>query len=693
MSDDPDRLVAEPPPDAGDPAPAEELPARGRVATLWRRIVLTWRYHGPWSVAFRIVSFPLRYTPLRDRLGVPRLVDPTAYQAQRWYRVHGKPVAIVIASYRDAERVQALVRSIRATTPADRVRIIVADDCSGPEHVAALHAIPGIEIVEGERNGGFAANVNRGLRAAGDELDVVVLNSDMIARRHWLATLQYSSREADYVGIVGAKLLYPDGKIQFAGTVRNLGAPQWFDHRYRFKPANFGPSTIAQPVLAVTGACMYLRRSLIDEIGEFDERYPMAYEDVDYCLRCWQSGHRVTFAPSAVLVHHESVTRGTDVGGRERESQRQFWARWGEFLDARPARTPEGRLRVVYVTEDTGIGGGHRDIFEHLNGLADRGHEVALYSLAGTPEWFDLRVPVHSFEDYSELVDALSPLDAIKVATWWNTAAPVWLASTRHGIPVYFVQDIETSYYPDDEYVRNCVLASYRHEFRYMTISSWNRDRLRELGLDAELIAPGIDLGNFRPRPDVPRRRDMLLALGRSNPLKNLPLTLDAWHALPAPRPQLRLFGIEPQLAEGVPEIVYEQAPSDARVNELMCEATIFVQTSIHEGFCLPALEAMATGAAVVCTDAHGNRDFCVDGLNCLMPASRTDDVRAAIERLLADPGLCERLGRAGMQTAADYAWDRRLDALESFLEDVATPRRVDMDAIEAAAAAAAASG
>ena len=677
-------------PEAGELQETVE-PPRGPLAKLWRRIVLTWQYHGPWSVAVRIVTFPLRYTPMRDRLGVPRLIDPTSYQAQRWYRANGEPVVVVIPSYRDADSVRALVRSIRETTPAEHVRIIVADDASGPEHLAALRAIEGIEIVEGDRNAGFAANLNRGLRAAGDELDVVVLNSDVIARRNWLAVLQYCSREADYVGIVGAKLLYPDGKIQFAGTVRNLGARQWFDHRFRFKPANFGPSTIAQPVLAVTGACMYLRRSLIDEIGEFDERYPMAYEDVDYCLRCWESGHRVTLAPAAVLVHRESVTRGTDVGERERESQRQFWARWGDFLDARPVRNADGRLRVVYVTEDTGVGGGHRDIFEHLNRLAARGHEVALYSLAGEPDWFDLHVPVHTFEDYTDLVDALAPLDAIKVATWWNTAAPVWLASTLHGIPVYFVQDIETSYYPDDEHVRNCVLASYRHEFRYMTISSWNRDRLRELGLDAELIAPGIDLENFRPLPGVARRRDMLLAVGRSNPLKNFPMTLAAWRGLPAPRPQLRLFGVEPELAADEPGVVYEQAPTDARVNELMCEAAIFVQTSTHEGFCLPALEAMATGAAVVCTDAHGNRDFCVDGENCLMPASRTEDVRAALARLLADPALCERLGRAGIETAAGYAWERRIDMLERFLVDVATPRRVDLDAIDAAAAAAAA--
>jgi glycosyltransferase involved in cell wall biosynthesis len=73
------------------------------------------------------------------------------------------------------------------------------------------------------------------------------------------------------------------------------------------------------------------------------------------------------------------------------------------------------------------------------------------------------------------------------------------------------------------------------------------------------------------------------------------------------------------------------------------------------------------------------------------MPASRTEDVRAALAKLLADPALCERLGRAGIETAADYAWERRIDTLERFLVDVATPRRVDLDAIEAAAAAAAA--
>ena len=69
-------------------------------------------------------------------------------------------------------------------------------------------------------------------------------------------------------------LLYPDGRIQAAGAHRNLGALEWFDHRYRFKRPDYGPAAVPDDALAVTGAAMYLRRSLIDRLGEFDESFP-----------------------------------------------------------------------------------------------------------------------------------------------------------------------------------------------------------------------------------------------------------------------------------------------------------------------------------------------------------------------------------------------------------------------------------
>jgi GT2 family glycosyltransferase len=650
----------------------------GQFSNLPRRIYLTYRYHGIGSVLLRVLTFPLRFTPLGRYVNSDRQTRIRQSRAIAWYRRRGKPVTVLIPSYRDATHVARLVRSIRRTTRRARVRIIVCDDASGEEHLARLRAIRGIEVIAGAHNAGFAANVNRGIRAADPARDVVVLNSDTVARRGWLACLQHAAVTGDRAGVVGAKLLYGDGRIQFAGTVRNRAAPEWFDHRYRFKPADWGPANVSQPVLAVTGACMYIRRELLDQIGGFDEAFPMAYEDVDYCLRAWSAGYRVLYCPEAELGHLESFTRGTEVGERERTSQQVFWERWRDFFDARPVHSSSGALRVVYVTQDTGIGGGHRVIFEHLNQLADRGHEVELWTLTEAPDWFDLRVSVRSFRNYRDLSRALSPVQAIKVATWWETSEAVWEASVHHGIPVYFVQDIEAAYYRDSETARSKVMASYRNEFRYLTTSSWNAEQLDRLGLDAELISPGIDLERFKPLSDTPRRTDMLLGVGRSNPLKNFPLTLRAWRALPEPRPELCLFGIEPELVHDVGGTRYVTGPSDTEVNRLLNEATAFIQTSDHEGFCLPILEAMATGCPVICTDAHGNRDFCEHDRNCLMVAADTESVRSAVVRVLEDSGLRERLGQAGLATAAEYAWSGRIDALVHFLEEIARPRRVE---------------
>jgi GT2 family glycosyltransferase len=647
---------------------------QGRIADLWRRGRLTLQYHGPKELAFRLVTAPLRPTPLGKRLGHGRRYGAEEARARRWYQDEGRPVTVVIPTYGDPGLVEQAVASIRKTTDRKRVRVVVVDDGSDAAHQERLRRLRGARVELLGENVGFARAVNRGLALAPPGDDLVVLNSDVIAERGWLERLQYIAHREERIGIVGPKLLYADRRIQSAGSYRNLGAPEWFDHRYRFKEASHPEANLIAPVLGTTGACMYIKRAAFDAIGPFDEAYGMAYEDMDYCLRGWVEGWRTYYAPRATLLHLESQTRPTEPGARELESQRYFWQKWGAFLDERSVRTPDGRLRVVYVTEDTGVGGGHRDIFEHLNRLAARGHDARLFSLGEAPDWFPLDVPTHTFEDYDELARELDEHDAIKVATWWNTASPVWLASMRRGIPVFFVQDIETSYYPDDPEMQAHVMGSYRHEFHYMTISGWNRERLAELGLTAAMVPPGIDLDTFKPLPAVARRDDMLLALGRTNPLKNLPLTIDAWNALGERRPELVMFGIEPHLgpAHGA---TYVERPSDEGVNELFNQATVFVQTSTHEGFCLPPLEAMATGGAVVCTDAHGNRDFCVDGTNCLIPDPTVESVSGAIGRLLADRGLRERLGAAGIQTAADFAWERRIDELEGFLEGLVPQR------------------
>jgi GT2 family glycosyltransferase len=637
---------------------------RAVLGGLPRRGWLTLRHLGPREFGHRLVILPGRLLPSRRPAEDSAMVSA----ARGWYAKRSQPVAIVIATYGDPSLVKAAVRSIRATTRRSMVRVIVADDGSDRRHLRRLRRIRGIELVEGSDTRGFAANCNRGIDRLRAGEDLVLLNSDVIAHESWLEGLQYTAYRARDAGIVGPKLLYADGTIQSAGSVRNADAPEWFDHRYRFKPASHPPANVVAPCLATTGAAMYVRRECLEAIGgRFDEAYGMAFEDTDWCLRAWDAGWRVYYCPFSTLTHLESKTRGMVQGERELASQRLFWERWRAWLDERAVTDADGGLRIVYVSEDTGVGGGHRVVFQHLVALQDAGHHVELWSLGERPGWFDLGdIPVRSFASYLELEAALEPIAAIKVATWWVTAETVWPASVRHGIPAYFVQDIETSYYDHDPGIHGRILDSYRLEFHYLTTSGWNAERLREMHIAARVAPPGIDPGRFFPRDDVERRDDVVLALGRTDPLKDFALTRSAWAALPEPRPELWLFGIEPALADA-PGIRYVERPPDEQVNELLNTATVFVQTSRHEGFCLPILEAMAAGVPVVCTDADGNRDFCRDGENCLMPEPSPEAVAAAIRCLLEDAALCERLVAAGLETAAAYAWPARAADVQRF--------------------------
>jgi glycosyltransferase involved in cell wall biosynthesis len=278
---------------------------------------------------------------------------------------------------------------------------------------------------------------------------------------------------------------------------------------------------------------------------------------------------------------------------------------------------------------------------------------------------------VHSFDDYEDLVEALSEVDAVKVATWWETAEPVWLASVRRGIPVYLVQDIETSYYPGPEQrqAQNAVLASYRPEFRYLTTSPWNVDRLTELGHPSTFISCGVDRETFHPL-GLERRDGVLLAVGRSHHLKNLELTIDAWRAMPEPRPELWLYGIEPELGDKY-GVRYIEKPSDPEVNELYNQATVFVQTSRHEGFCLPLLEAMSAGAPTVCTDAHGNRGFCQDGVNTIVAEQSVGAVSSALTKLFGDAALREQFRAEGLRTAEELDSRDRGEPLERFFQSL----------------------
>ena len=188
-----------------------------------------------------------------------------------------------------------------------------------------------VEIRPGPFN--FSAAVNRGV-ALSDAPLVLLLNNDIeTIEPSWLkemvACLDYPG-----AGIVGAKLLYPDRTLQHAGVIAGLGgyAGHWHIGRPDDEPGPLGRLAFRQSLSVVTGACLLVRRACFEAMGGFDaEAFPVAYNDVDFCLRAGAAGWRVVWTPFARLVHHESATRGSD----EEEANRARHAREKAALRAR----------------------------------------------------------------------------------------------------------------------------------------------------------------------------------------------------------------------------------------------------------------------------------------------------------------------------------------------------------------------
>ena len=136
------------------------------------------------------------------------------------------------------------------------------------------------------------------------------LNNDIeVIEPDWLDELIRWAQRPD-VGIVGAKLLYPDRTIQHAGVVFGLGlVGHIFARAVEGESGVFGSSESYRNYLAVTGACQIMRKDVFRQLGGYDERFRLSFSDVVLCMEAWKAGLRVVYTPYARLVHHESYTR------------------------------------------------------------------------------------------------------------------------------------------------------------------------------------------------------------------------------------------------------------------------------------------------------------------------------------------------------------------------------------------------
>jgi GT2 family glycosyltransferase len=243
----------------------------------------------------------------------------------------GLDFSIVIPVYNREDLTQQCLATLPPTLAgAGLGEVIVVDNGSEPATAAVLAAHPWVRVIRNERNLGFAAACNQGTRAANGRY-VVHLNNDTVGHDGWLANMLRVFAEEANVGIVGARLLFPNGTLQHAGVVSGptrLGPEGAIPYHALWGwPGDFPAAQVRTDFDAVTGACLVMERDLYLALGGFDETYWNGYEDVDLCYKVRAHGLRVVYEPTAVLVHYESQS-GIQRKRRVLHNVRELAERW-----------------------------------------------------------------------------------------------------------------------------------------------------------------------------------------------------------------------------------------------------------------------------------------------------------------------------------------------------------------------------
>lgn len=275
-----------------------------------------------------------------NRSPYPGRVDKTE-RAGFWHvrrDIQGQPlVSIIIPSAaktininnRNLCLLENCINSIQKLSTYRNFEIIVVDGFDIPEAVLSRIVSDNVRLVRCANKFNFSERINLGAANAKGEY-LLLLNDDTeVTTSNWLELMLELAQQKE-IAAVGAKLLFPDGKIQHAGVVILNGNP---GHAFygcdREHPGYFCSNIVNRNYLGVTAACLMVRKEVFDELNGLDENFPLNYNDVDFCLKAHQAGYRHVVTPFVELIHYESVSRG---GGVKPEEWKNLNNKWKHYL-------------------------------------------------------------------------------------------------------------------------------------------------------------------------------------------------------------------------------------------------------------------------------------------------------------------------------------------------------------------------
>ncbi|MBL8882208.1 MAG: glycosyltransferase [Hyphomicrobium sp.] len=243
-------------------------------------------------------------------------------------------VSIIVPVYNQINYTIRCLQSLAEHRTQHSFEVIVMDDVSNDQTQDVLPRIPGLRYVRNEKNLGFLKNCNKAAGLARGKY-LVFLNNDTIVLSGWLDSLHRTFKLHGNVGLVGSKLIYPDGRLQEAGGIIWKDASGW--NWGRLGNPQHPRFNYVRDADYVSGASIMIPRNLFEEIGRFDERYaPAYYEDTDLAFALRDKGYRVLYQPKSAVVHFEGISSGTDenrgVKRYQAVNRKKFAERWAKVL-------------------------------------------------------------------------------------------------------------------------------------------------------------------------------------------------------------------------------------------------------------------------------------------------------------------------------------------------------------------------
>jgi glycosyltransferase involved in cell wall biosynthesis/Tfp pilus assembly protein PilF len=625
-------------------------------------------------------------------------------------------VSVVIPCYKQARFLPEAVESVVAQTFSDWEILIVND--GSPDNTSevakqliARHPGKQIRLVE-KSNGGLPGARNAGIRAARGKY-LLPLDADDKIKPALLAKL--------------VPILDSRPKVGFAYThIQHFG-----EIDTEFPLPDFDRATlIAKDNIACV--CALVRQSAWEQAGGYNEAMREGYEDWDFWIGCVEHGWDGYCLHEPLFLYRKSGRTMLNNANQKRErliaqivqnhpklyseatrqSAKDILARSAATKAVEVAKAARSsttavslsvqpgqpRLRITYlISSILGVTGGNQTLLRQAEEMRRRGHDVAIVTYTARPDWFQFQTRVIQAPANQPLSASVPPSDIV-VATYFTNAPE--LMAVKAPVKIYYAQgdqyvfaDDTMADTPQNRQWRELSRASYRLPgIRFVPNSRNLADAVQKLcGRRHDAILPVCtDQTIFRPlQRSLPGSKFRLLIVGpdsrgtEAEPLlfKGIQDIHDALQILARKYPHftaVRMSGCGPDIFARFPCEFYI-APGDEMKTVLFGTSHIHIYASHYDSCPRPPQEAMAAGCAVVCTVTGGAMEYCRDGENALLvPVKSPQAIADAVERLIRDHALREKLVQGGLATAREYPREREWNEWETilfrFIDEAAKP-------------------